>query len=81
MPFYVQRLPGHFAVVDATYKRCWYPRRCIFKGKWLFLRKAYFVKLINMPKHDGILRDVTYKECYTWIERDTYITMKLKGEI
>ena len=79
MPFYTQRLPGHFAVADATYKRCWYPRRCHYKGKWLFLRKAYLVKFIYVP--NGILRDVSHKEFYTWIERDTYITMKLKGEV
>lgn len=81
MPFYTERLPGNYAIERAIYERCYRFRRCHYSGKWLFLRKAYVIEFLYMPKPDGILRDVPFKEFYTWIERDTYITMKLKGEL
>ena len=74
MPFYVQKLPRHFAVADTTYKRCWYPKRCHYSGKFLMFRKAYRVSSYSYDFQD-------YEFIYTWIERDTYITMKLKGQI
>ena len=74
MPFYVQRLPRHFAVADTTYKRCWFPRRCGYSGKFLLFRKAYCLSSYTYDFQD-------YQIVYTWIERDTFITMKLKGEV
>ncbi len=81
MPFYTEKLPGNYAIGRATYERCYKLSRCHYSGKWLFLRKAYYVEFLYMPKPAGILRDVPFREFYTWIERDTYILMKLKGEL
>jgi len=74
MPFYVQKLPGHISVVDATYKRCWWPKRCWYSGKFLMFRKAYCVS--------GFLIDeVNHRVIFTWVDRDNYLIMKLKGEL
>ena len=81
MPFYTEKLPGNYKIENATYKRCYKLKRCRYSNKWLFLRKAYFVEFLYVPKPVGILRDVPFKEFYTWIDRDTYITMRLKGEL
>jgi len=40
----------------------------------LMFRRAYCVSSYSYDFHD-------YEFIYTWIERDTYITMKLKGEV
>ena len=74
MPFYVQKLPSHFAVAEVIYRRCWYPKRCHYSGKFLLFRKAYCLSSYAYDLFDHEL-------IYTWIERDTYITMKLKGEV
>ena len=81
MPFYTERLPGNYRIGQSIYKRCYKFKRCHYSGKLLFLRKAYYVEFLYLPKPAGILRDVSFTEFYTWIDRDTYITMKLKGEI
>ena len=81
MPFYTEKLSSNFAISRTIFERCYRLRRCHYSRKWLFLRKAYYVEFLYHPKPAGILRDVPWKEFYTWIERDTFITMKLKGEI
>lgn len=81
MPFYTEKLPGNYAIQLATYKRCYKFRRCYYSGKLLFFRKAYCIEFLYLTKPAGILRDVPFKDFYTWIDRDTYITMKLKGEL
>lgn len=81
MPFYTERLPGNYRIGQSIYKRCYKFKRCHYSGKRLFLRKAYYVEFLYLPKPAGILRDVSFTEFYTWIDRDTYITMKLKGEL
>ena len=80
VPFYTERLPGNYAVERAIYERCYRFRRCHYSGKWLFLRKAYVIEFYSFIKPAGILREPAV-EFYTWVDRDTYITMKLKGEI
>ena len=80
MPFYTERLPGNYAVERAIYERCYRFRRCHYSGKWLFLRKAYVIEFYSFIKPAGILREPAV-EFYTWVDRDTYITMKLKGEL
>jgi len=80
VPFYTERLPGNYAVERAIYERCYRFRRCHYSGKWLFLRKAYVIEFYSFIKPAGILREPPV-EFYTWVDRDTYITMKLKGEI
>jgi hypothetical protein len=75
VPFYVQRLPGHFAALDATYKRCWFPRRCGYSGKFLWLRKAYRLETHDYDFQEDIVR------VYCWIDKDVYLIMKIKGEL
>ena len=81
MPFYTERLPGYYRMGKSIYRRCFKFKRCHYSGKWLFLRKAYYVEFLYLTKPAGILRDVPFKEFYTWIHRDTYILMQLKGEL
>jgi hypothetical protein len=80
MPFYTEKLPGNYAIARTIYERCYRPRRCYYSGKWLFLRKAYCLEFYSFMKPAGILREPPV-EFYTWVDRDTYITMKLKGEL
>lgn len=75
MPFYVQKLPGHLEIAEAIYKRCWYPKRCFYSKKILWLKKAYYISCYNQ------ILEKTYPIVYTWIDKDTFITMILKGEI
>jgi hypothetical protein len=75
MPFYVQRIPGHVTITYTTYKRCWFPRRCNYSGKFLWFRKAYKVE-----SHDYGFRDDIYR-VYTWMDKDIYLVMKIKGEL
>jgi hypothetical protein len=74
VPFYVRKLPGHLEIGDVIYKRCWYPKRCGYTGKFLMFRKPY-----RISSHAYDFQD--YQIVYTWIDRDAYITMKLKEQI
>lgn len=75
MPFYIEKFPRHLAVASAIYKRCWIPKRCAYSKKFLWFRKAYFVSGYN------IILESTHPVVYTWIDRDTFITLKLKGAL
>jgi hypothetical protein len=74
MPFYVEKLPGHLEVAEVIYKRCWKPKFCGYSRKFLMFRKAYRISSYAYDFQD-------YQIVYTWIDRDAYITMKLKGEV
>ena len=62
MPFYTERLPGYYRIGKSIYRRCFKFKRCHYSGKWLFLRKAYYVEFLYLTKPAGILRDVPFKE-------------------
>jgi len=73
--FYAQRIPhpDKFRLI-AKLKRCWYPRHCSYSGKFLWLRKAYRLETDEYEFQDR------YK-VYAWVEKETYLVKRLKGEL
>ncbi len=73
--FYAQKIPhvDKFRLI-AKLRRCWYPRHCAYSGKFLWLRKAYRLETDEYDFQDR------YK-VYAWVEKETYLIKKLKGEL
>jgi len=76
LAFYVEKIPhpDKFSF-NAILTRCWFPRHCGYSGKFLWLRKAY-----RLESYDYGLRDEFY-QIYSWIDKDIYLIMKIKGEL
>lgn len=81
MPIYTAGLPDCYDIEGTVYKRCYSIRRCYYSGKSLFLRKAYSITYYSyvLPPPDG--RTLVQEEFYTWIDRNTYTIMRLKGKL
>ena len=75
MPFYIERIPypDRYPLI-VTLKICWLPRYCGYSGKFLWLRKAY-----KLETEEYAFQDM-YK-VYCWVDKDTYLVKKLKGEL
>ena len=80
MPFYNSndRVDGwdHFDhhSIGTNKKFVWFPRRCYFSNKWLWLEFAY--RKVAMWTGPG---DPVFE--YRWYHKDEYLIAKLKGNV
>jgi hypothetical protein len=78
LPFYVQKIPPQHPAIftwRGTLKTCWLPRRCAYSNKLLWFKKAYMIETEEEYDFQEPYR------AYSWVDKDTYIIKRLKGEL